>query len=152
MKGKETVNTTVDKELKQMFEVTRGIHHMGFGELLDKAIRELLINLNQISFIEQEIARKNIEITKLTQEQIELTSVKEKIQNLKLSLVIEDKNNDSPELNKLRESLFEKSKDSILKLWSRGDINWDSVIPKYKFQNKKEAEEWFRQKIEEAER
>lgn len=150
MKSKESLNTTVDKELKQLFEQTKTIHNMSFGDLLEKAIRELLINLNQVTFIEQEISRKNIEINKLAQEQTELTALKEKIQKLRLTqLQTEEENNDSsPEVIILRESLFEKSKDSIVKLWNRNDINWDSVVPKYKFKDKREAQEWFRQKIE----
>lgn len=150
MRNKETVTTTVDKELKQLFEATRGVHNMTFGELLDNAMRELLVGLNQIPIIDQEIARKGAEINKLAQEQSELSTLKEKIRNLKISHMIEDKNNGSSEdLTKLRASLFEKSKDSILKLWDRGDVNWDSVVPKYQFQDKKEAYDWFKQKIEE---
>lgn len=150
MRTREIVNTTVDSELKRLFEATRAIHNTSFGELLDKAMRELLINLNQPAIIDQEIARKENEKNKLIIEQNELSLLKEKIRNLKV-LPIEDNNNgNASELIKLRESLFEKSKESIIKLWNKGDINWDSVVPKYKFQDNKEAYKWFKEKIEKA--
>ena len=149
LRTKETVNTTVDKELKELIESTKAVHGKTFGEILEMGMRIVLINLNQAPIIDQEIARKGAEINRLVMEQSELTVLKEKIKDLKVKVLVDEGNNgNTSELIKLREVLFEKSKESIIKLWNKGDINWDSVIPRYKFQDKKEAQDWFKEKIE----
>ena len=56
-----------------------------------------------------------------------------------------------PELERIRTEKFEKAREGIIRLWRRADINWDSVMINFSFGNKKEAQDWFRNKIEACE-
>jgi hypothetical protein len=141
----------VDKDLKQMFEATRGIHNLSFGDLLDKAICELLISLNQAPIIDQQRARIGLEISKLIQEQTKLDALSEQIKNLKIP-GIENKNNGDGDKGKELESYRNKrfleaygvkEKMDLLKInLKKGNVNWERVTELYKFKNKDEAQTW----------
>lgn len=151
MRSRETVNTMVNSELKKLIEATKGVHNQSFGELLDKAMLDLLMKLNYmpVPVIDQEIAKKGMEISRLTQEQADLIALKEKIKNIKLP-VIEDINNGNKQ-EEHREERFQKSKETYLKEWEKNrmaDRNWERIVHIWGFKNKKEALEWFEQRIE----
>lgn len=86
---------------------------------------------------------------KLSQRLSKLEEVKEKLKNIKID-IIQNNNGNSPEIEKHRNELFEKSnsRGGVVNMWNKGDINWEKVIPAYKFSDKKEAIEWFKNKIE----
>jgi len=157
MKTREAVNTTMDIELKHMVEATRGIHNISFGELLDKAARELLISLNQEPIIDQEIARKDFLVSKIIQEKTELKTLKEQIKKLKIP-GIENKNNGdgdkAKELESYRNKRFlevyaAKEKLDLLKInLKKGNVNWERVIELYKFKDKDEARTWMERRVE----
>jgi hypothetical protein len=160
MKTREVVNTTMDIELKHMVEATRGIHNISFGELLDKAARELLISLNQEPIIDQEIARKDFEVSKIIQEQTELRTLKEQIKKLKIP-GIENKNNGdgdkAKELESYRNKRFlevyaAKEKLDLLKInLKKGNVNWERITELYKFKDKDEARTWIERRVEGSE-
>ena len=160
MKTREVVNTTMDIELKHMVEATRGIHNISFGELLDKAARELLISLNQEPIIDQEIARKDFLVSKIIQEKTELKTLKEQIKKLKIP-GIENKNNGdgdkAKELESYRNKRFlevyaAKEKLDLLKInLKKGNVNWERVTELYKFKDKDEARTWIERRVEESE-
>ncbi len=80
-----------------------------------------------------------------------LTKLKEHMQDTRFSSNFKRNGNDEQrdsELERIRNEKFEKSKDGIIRLWKRASINWDSVVINFRFNNKKEAQEWFRDKIE----
>ena len=156
MRTRESVNTMVNKDLKQMFEATRGVHNLSFGDLLDKAIRELLISLNQAPIIDHEIARKDLEISKLIQEQTELKTLREQIKNLKIPGIQNKNNGDgdkAKELESYRNKRFlevyaTKEKLDLLKInLKKGNVNWERVTELYKFKNKDEAQTWIESKV-----
>ena len=155
MRTRESLNTMVDKDLKQMFEATRGIHNLSFGDLLDKAICELLISLNQAPIIDQQRARIGLEISKLIQEQTKLDALSEQIKNLKIP-GIENKNNGDGDKGKELESYRNKrfleaygvkEKMDLLKInLKKGNVNWERVTELYRFKNKDEAQTWIERK------
>jgi hypothetical protein len=156
MKTREVVNTTMDIELKHMVEATRGIHNISFGELLDKAARELLISLNQEPIIDQEIARKDFEVSKLIQEQTELKTLREQIKKLKIPGINNKNNGDGDkgkELEAYRNKRFlevyaAKEKLDLLKInLEKGNVNWERVTELYKFKNKDEARIWMERRL-----
>jgi hypothetical protein len=157
MKTREAVNTTMDIELKRMVEATRGIHNISFGELLDKAARELLISLNQEPIIDQEIARKDFLVSKIIQEKTELKTLKEQIKKLEIP-GIENKNNGNgdkaKELESYRNKRFlevyaTKEKLDLLKInLKKGNVNWERVTDLYKFKDKDEARTWIERRVE----
>lgn len=81
MKVKVTIE--IDKELKEMFENTRSVHNLTFGELLEMEIRKVLIGLNDSPLIEQEVKRIELEIQSLSQKIVNLKKLREEIVNLR---------------------------------------------------------------------
>ncbi len=148
---KETTNIKIDTNLKELFISTKGFHNMSIGDVCEFGIREILTRLNHIGFIDQEIHRKQAELSHIASEISKLTKLKEHMQDHRLSSNFErnryDEQRDS-ELERIRNEKFEKSKDGIIRLWKRASINWDSVVINFRFNNKKEAQEWFKDKIE----
>lgn len=78
---KEKVTTTIDPELKEMFEKTKSIHNLSYEELLELGIRKVLIGLNDPALIEQEQKRIDLKILSLSQESAKLEKLSEKIAN-----------------------------------------------------------------------
>jgi len=150
---KEVTNIKIDMKLKELFVSTKSIHNLTIGEACEIGIKEVLAGLNHIEYIEQEIQRKQAEISHLASEVTTLTELKEQMKELAGSVF--GRNGSSveidPELERIRTEKFEKSKEGIIRLWRRADINWDSVVINFRFGNKKEAQEWFRNKIEACE-
>ena len=81
MKVKVTIE--IDKELKEMFEKTRSVHNLTFGELLEMEIRKVLIGLNDSALIEQELKRTELEIQSLSQKIANLKKLREEIGNFR---------------------------------------------------------------------
>ncbi len=76
---KEKVTTTIDTELKEMFEKTKSLHNLTFGEVLEMEIRKVLIGLNDPALIEQEHKRIDLKILSLSQESAKLEKLREDI-------------------------------------------------------------------------
>jgi len=49
------VNVTIDHNLKKMFEDTKEIHKKEWTEILEQAVRELMIETDPIKMLEYEI-------------------------------------------------------------------------------------------------
>jgi hypothetical protein len=80
---KEKVTTTIDPELKEMFEKTKSIHNRTLEELLELGIRKVLIGLNDTALIEQEQNRLDLELLSLSQERETLLKLREDITNFR---------------------------------------------------------------------
>ena len=80
---KVTVTIEIDKELKEMFEKTRSVHNLTFGEVLEMEIRKVLLGLNDSALIEQELKRTEQEIQALSQKIANLKKLREEIGNLR---------------------------------------------------------------------
>ncbi|MFA4957808.1 MAG: hypothetical protein WC556_12635 [Candidatus Methanoperedens sp.] len=80
---KVTVTIEIDKELKEMFEKTRSVHNLTFGEVLEMEIRNVLIGLNDSALIEQELKRIELEILSKSQKLANLKKLREEIVNLR---------------------------------------------------------------------
>jgi hypothetical protein len=150
--AKIKITTSLELNLKEAFDLTECVHHKGFGEALERGVRSILIEMNHSSYLDAEITRTEQESLILVTKSQKLKAMKEQLSTITAQLSNDNGNGKEDEdLSNLRESLFEKSKESIIKLWYKNDIGWDSVIPKYKFLDKKEAQAWFRNKIKEME-
>lgn len=138
MRTREIITTTIDPDLKQLFENTKIIHNLTFSQLMDKAIRDILISLNQVPIIDQEISRKDIEINKIRQEQETLQSLKQQLNNLTLKLV-EIKNNGN-DLEEKRNKTLSHLLKTPLKEWT--GMNKNFAVRAGKFKDKNEMENW----------
>lgn len=134
--------------LKKLFQSTEPLHKMSIGEAAELGIRYVLVGLKQKQLIDQELKRTELELLEISRKQASLKEMSAQLDNIKTEIVENKINGNSPELEKIREEKFLQSKASIVKLWKKGDINWDAVVPGYQFQDKKTAMEWFRKRIE----
>lgn len=80
---KEKVTTTIDPELKEMFEKTKSLHNRSLEELLELGIRKVLIGLNDTALMEQEQKRLDLELLSLSQERATLLKLREDITNFR---------------------------------------------------------------------
>jgi hypothetical protein len=145
---KVKITTTLDLDIKEAFESTAGIHQKGYGEVLEKAIRELLVELNQTPYIDMEIAKTEQETLKLSTKTQNLKLMKERISKIN---PVSKNNGDSDkakELESYRNKRFlevyaAKEKLDLLKInLKKGNVNWERVIELYKFKDKDEARTW----------
>src|SRR5659263_684837 len=150
---KVTIKTTLYLDLKEAFESTAGIQQKGYGEMLDKSIRELLVELNQTPYIDMEIARTEQETLKWSTKTQNLKLMKERISKINpVSKNIGDGDKDK-ELESYRNKRFlevyaAKEKLDLLKInLKKGNVNWERVTELYKFKDKDEARTWIENKI-----
>ena len=78
---KETTNIKIDRELKQLFESNRDLHHKSIGDAAEIGIRTILIELNDSALIEQEIKRIELGILSNSQKIANLKKLREEIGN-----------------------------------------------------------------------
>jgi len=154
---KVKITTTLDIDLKEAFESTAGIHQKGYGEMLEKAIRELLVELNQPPYIDMEIARTEQEALKWSTKTQNLKLMKERISKIN---PVSKNNGDSDkakELESYRNKRFlevyaTKEKLDLLKMnLKKGNVNWERVTDLYRFKDKVEARTWMERRVEESE-
>ena len=80
---KDTTNIRIERELKQLFESTRDLHHKSIGDAAEIGIRTILIGLNDSALIEQELKRIELEILSKSQKLANLKKLREEIVNLR---------------------------------------------------------------------
>lgn len=155
---KVKVTTTIDAELKQLFDTFAIIHKKSYQEVLEQGMRQILIEHKNADIIEKEIQGKRHTALILNQEADNIERFKTELEKLKIEApVINNNGNDTKEImEKLRLSWFEKmindkNRKKTLDLWSGGEAlskwNWDIIINKFGFENKQEAINWINEKI-----
>jgi hypothetical protein len=80
---KDTTNIRIDRELKQLFESTKDLHHKSIGDAAEIGIRTILIELNDSALIEQELKRIELEIQSLSQKIANLKKLREEIGDIR---------------------------------------------------------------------
>jgi len=154
---KVKITTTLDLDVKEAFESTAGIHQKGYGEMLDKAIRELLVELNQTPYIDMEIARTEQEALKWSTKTQNLKLMKERISKINPVSKNNGDGDKGKELEAYRNKRFlevyaAKEKLDLLKInLKKGSVNWERVIELYKFKDKDEARTWMERRVEGSE-
>jgi hypothetical protein len=150
---KVKITTTLDLDIKEAFESTAGIHQKGYGEVLEKAIRELLVELNQTPYIDMEIAKTEQETLKLSTKTQNLKLMKERISKINPVSKNNGDGDKAKELESYRNKRFlevyaTKEKLDLLKInLKKGNVNWERVIELYKFKDKDEARTWMENKV-----
>ena len=150
---KVKITTTLDLDVKEAFESTAGIHQKGYGEMLDKSIRELLVELNQTPYIDMEIARTEQETLKWSTKTQKLKLMKERISKINSISKNNGDCNKAKEHESYRNKRFlevyaAKEKMDLLKInLKKGNVNWERVIELYKFKDKDEAQKWIERKV-----
>lgn len=135
------MTTTIDPYLKAAFEATREAHEMDYNEVLEKGIKEILMKVDPISFLEHKVASMDLERNETVHDISRLKMMKE------LQPPEEEDIKKQEELQKYREELFLKDEESLKRQYLRRDLNWFRIINIFEFDSEKEAKEWFRKRI-----
>lgn len=135
------VTTTIDPYLKAAFEATREAHEMDYNEVLEKGIKEILMKVDPVSFLEHEVARMDLERNEKVQDISRLKMMKE------LQPPQDEDIKKQEVLQKLREEQFLNDQESLTRQYLRRDLNWYRIIDIFEFKNEREAREWFRKRI-----
>lgn len=148
--SKEATNIKVDSKLKALFESTKPLHNFTIGDACERGIRLILTELKQKNLIMQEISQTDLEISALLAKNEILKKALEEMNNIPVAVIQSNSKdgNHNEELEKHRESRFELKKESTIRLWKKGGLNWERITIAYKFNDIAEAKEWFRNKIE----
>jgi hypothetical protein len=136
---RDRVNIPIDSKLKRLFEDLQQRHRKSWTEVLETAVRELLVETDPIQILEFEI---KIGEEKQEERRQALIRARSNIQVLGPTQIID------PGLEKKREEQFEKDKSFLPKQIIRGEANWSRIFYHYEFENKKDALAWFRPRIE----
>lgn len=171
---KVKVTTTVDMELKQMFDTFTSVHKKTYQDILERGMRQELIECKNSALIDAEIAEKKRTASSLLQEADALTIFKTKLGELKIEIQapVIGSNGNHEALEKRREDVFrkmtapreEKTKtkgmiiiqpdiSKIIAEWESGNAlikwEWSKLVEKCGFESKDEAVAWFDKKIRE---
>lgn len=178
-KLKKKVTTQIELDLSNLFETTSGVHHKGYQDALDIGVRTILMGLGKASFIKEEKARVQEEITALVKKQTDLDIIEKELEKISKLFPVEgisgsNGNSPDPMIEKRRQEWIDKklalkisrpkpgsklenmvkvTPDIMLEEWNSGDPlikwNWTMIIEKYQFESKDEAVSWFDKKIRE---
>ncbi|WP_342304173.1 hypothetical protein [Methanolobus sp. ZRKC5] len=144
MKIKTT--TSIDPYLKSSFESTQSLHNKSFSEVLEAGIQQVLKDVSPLEYVQLTISQREQELSELRSKLAELEVLD---RQRKTSKKPESTYNPQVQeyLEEFRQEKFEKTKASNIRLWKMGQVNWKNVISSYQFTDKKEAQEWFAQRI-----
>ena len=144
---KTKVTTTIDSIIKSSFESTQHIHNKSYSEILEEAMLRVLEEISPLEAMHMAIINKEKELADLHFKYAELELlVKQEKARKKAEPQVNHELSDY--LEEFRTEKFEKTRDSNITLWKKGDINWKKVISSYQFSSIDEAKEWFARKIE----
>jgi len=132
------VSTTIDPYLKAAFEATREIHQMDYNEVLEKGIKEILMKVDTISFLEQEVSRLDLQKNEKIQEISRLKLLKELLPPQDEDIKKE------AELEEYRKTKFMKEMNFLKRQLERGDLNYARLIDLGEFKNNQEVRDWIK--------
>lgn len=132
------VSTTIDPYLKAAFEATREIHKLDYNEVLEKGIREVLMRVDPVSYLEHEVRRMDLEKNEKLQEISRLKFLKE------LQPPQDEDLKKEAELEEYRKERFLKEIDLLKKQMERGDLNYTRLIDIGEFKNNQEVRDWIK--------
>ncbi len=136
------VTTQADADLQKLFLAAVSVHGKTFAEALDIGMRVILKDIDPCAVIDSDIARKASELEELHKLRAEMRVLEPAQKRLKQFTL------DAAALEELREKLFQEKRSWLVKDIRRGDVNWNTVLWDFQFQNRQEAVAWFRQRIE----
>lgn len=132
------VTTTIDPYLKAAFEATREVHKLDYNEVLEKGIKEVLMKVDPISFLEHELSRIDLERNEKLQDLSRLKVMKE------LQPPQDEDIKKAAELEEYRKVRFLKDIDLLKKQMERGDLNYTRLIDIGEFKNNQEVRDWIK--------
>lgn len=135
------ITTEIDPYLKQVFEEMKDNLGITYKDIIEEGIISKIKDFDPVRSEEIEILRL----------ESQLSSHRLRLSMLKMSAITHVKERIatvSPELAQKREEFFEKEIKWLPKQIMRGDVNWNRILFKYEFENKKEAQAWFKPRID----
>lgn len=146
---KVPITLSIEHEKKILFESTKEIHGKTFSSVLGEGIEACLAEIVPSKLIEEEIEQTKQRLFDLEQGLVKAKMVEEQMK-LQQKTVKQEEDATNSFLEEMRSQKFEKTKDSTIKLWKKGGMNWSRIVDLYQFKNTSEAKEWFAKKIAEV--
>lgn len=153
---KTPITLTIDIEKKCLFESMKEVHGMSISGLLDSALDALFNEISPLSLLEIKIKQHEEQIEELEQMRLKASIAEDQLkiyrQTNKPSQKDEMKDDKVDQfLETMRMQKFNEYRDSTIKMWKKGDMNWPRIVESYQFKNITEAKEWFVKNIAETE-
>lgn len=146
------ITLTINQSKKLLVELTRDIHGKTFSDILDMGLDAFLQQEAPLALIDIQIAQHRERILELEHMRAKASIAEEQIMACKQAVNPSQKDEKADTyLQNLRMQKFNDSKNSILKLWKKGDMNWNRIVETYQFRNVAEAKDWFAKTIIEIE-
>jgi hypothetical protein len=147
---KVPITLTIENEKKVLFECVKTIHGKTFSDILNEGIDACLSEYAPSKLLEIEITQTRLRLMELEKNQVQIRMIEEQMKMQKKAAKEED-TIETDYLEALRNQRFEEYRDSTIKLWKKGDMNWSRIVDLYRFKNISEAREWFQKKMTEVE-
>jgi myo-inositol-1-phosphate synthase len=144
------IHLNVDHEKKILFESLKIIHGKTFSDILEEGLNACLSEIAPSKLIEEEIAQTKMKLMELEQNLMTVRMI-EKQQKIEQKATEQKEDIVEGYLETMRVERFEEFKDSTIKLWKKGDMNWPRIVDLYQFKSTSEAKEWFARKMAEVE-
>lgn len=146
------ITMTIDVEKKCLFESMKEFHGLSLSGFLDSALDSYLNEIAPLSLIEIKIKQHEEQIAEIEQSRLKANIAEEQLKAYRKTA--KSSRSDSATDTRLHEYRLQKLheyKDSTIKLWKKGDMNWNRIVETYQFKNAAEAKEWFAKAIVEIE-
>ncbi|WP_094226939.1 hypothetical protein [Methanolobus psychrotolerans] len=143
------IHLNVDHEKKILFESLKPVHGKTFSDILEEGLDACLSIVAPSKLIEEEITQAKAKLMELEQSLMTVRMI-EKQQKLEQKVTKQKEDHVDGYLEDMRNQKFEEFKDSTIKLWKKGGINWPRTVDLYQFKNVAEAKEWFARKMAEV--
>jgi allophanate hydrolase subunit 1 len=146
---RDRVNVPIDSKLKRLFEDLQQRHEKSWTEVLEKGVRELLIETDPVQILESEI---KIEEEKQEERRQALIRAKANVSILEIELGQEKSSKKNEEI--LQKKRIEKigiDFKTYAQQWKYGSdhVNWSRIIDFGEFKDMKEAKKWLEKELKE---
>jgi hypothetical protein len=146
---KVPITLSIEHEKKILFESTKDIHGKTFSNILDDGLTACLSEIVPSQLLEEEISLRRIQLAELEQNLVKVKMIEEQMK-LQQKATEQEDNVTGKFLEDMRTQKFEEFKDSTIKLWKKGGMNWPRIVDLYQFKSTSEAKEWFAKKMAEV--
>jgi len=143
------IHLNVDHEKKVLFESLKDVHGKTFTDILEEGLDACLSEIVPSKLLEEEILQTRMKLSELEKNLVTVKMIEEQ-RKLQKKAAKKEQDIEKDYLETMRKQRFEESKDSIMVMWKRRDMNWPRIVDLYQFKNLAEAKEWFTRKMAEA--
>lgn len=146
---KVPITLSIEHEKKVLFESTKEIHGKTFSSILDEGLNACLSEIAPSKLVEEEIVQTKQRLAELEQNLVKARMMEEQMR-LQQTAIRQEEDVADKYLEEMRHQKFEEFRESTIKMWKKGDMNWTRIVDLYQFKNTSEAKDWFARKMMEV--